>query len=45
MKMSALTPAMKHFIGAERFAVVGRVLTDRSRYDSKVRLGIRPAGR
>lgn len=34
--MSAFTPAMKSFINAERFAVIGRVLTDRTRWDNKV---------
>ncbi|KAL7420461.1 hypothetical protein Q5752_004411 [Cryptotrichosporon argae] len=30
------TPAMRSFIAAEQFAVIGRVLSDRSRYDNKV---------
>ncbi len=34
--MPLFTPAMKTFITAERFAVIGRVLTDRSRFDNKV---------
>jgi hypothetical protein len=30
------TTAMRVFIQAEHFAVIGRVLTDRSRFDNKV---------
>ncbi|KAK4685396.1 hypothetical protein P7C73_g4757, partial [Tremellales sp. Uapishka_1] len=34
--MSTFTPAMKTFIAADRFAVIGRVLSDRTRFDNKV---------
>ena len=34
--MLSTTPAMETFITAERFAVIGSVLTDRSRFDNKV---------
>ena len=34
--MPPVHPAMKHFMLAERYAVLGRVMTDPSRYDHKV---------
>ncbi|WWD18815.1 hypothetical protein CI109_103270 [Kwoniella shandongensis] len=34
--MSAVTPAMKNFFSAQKYAVIGRVLSDRSRFDNKV---------
>ncbi|WVR09730.1 hypothetical protein IAU60_006806 [Kwoniella sp. DSM 27419] len=30
------TEAMKHFLTAEKYAVIGRVMSDRSRFDNKV---------
>ncbi|ODN74086.1 hypothetical protein L202_07548 [Cryptococcus amylolentus CBS 6039] len=35
-EMGPITPAMKRFLSAERYAVIGRVLDDRSRWDNKV---------
>ena len=32
----SLSPVMKHFIHAPKFAVIGRILTDPSRFDAKV---------
>ncbi|WVQ84229.1 hypothetical protein IAT38_006380 [Cryptococcus sp. DSM 104549] len=32
----APTPAMKHFLSAERFAVIGRVMTDPEKWDNKI---------
>ncbi|WVO18600.1 hypothetical protein L204_106319 [Cryptococcus depauperatus] len=34
--MGPITPAMKHFLSAKRYAVIGRVLNDRTRWDNKV---------
>ncbi|KAK8858923.1 hypothetical protein IAR55_003154 [Kwoniella newhampshirensis] len=34
--MSPVSPAMKSFLSAEKYAVIGRVLSDRSRFDNKV---------
>lgn len=34
--MGPVTPAMKRFLSAERYAVIGKVLSDRSRWDNKV---------
>ncbi|ODN93490.1 hypothetical protein L198_05355 [Cryptococcus wingfieldii CBS 7118] len=34
-EMGPITPAMKRFLSAERYAVIGRVLDDRSRWDNK----------
>ncbi|WVQ73452.1 hypothetical protein IAR50_003024 [Cryptococcus sp. DSM 104548] len=34
-EMGPITPAMKRFLTAERYAVIGRVLDDRSRWDNK----------
>lgn len=36
-EMGPVTPAMKRFLSAERYAVIGKVLSDRSRWDNKVR--------
>ncbi|OWZ50254.1 hypothetical protein J010_06591 [Cryptococcus neoformans] len=35
-EMGPVTPAMKRFLSAERYAVIGKVLSDRSRWDNKV---------
>ena len=32
----SITPAMKHFMGAAKFVVIGRVMTDPGRHDHKV---------
>ncbi|ORX37054.1 hypothetical protein BD324DRAFT_650667 [Kockovaella imperatae] len=32
----SITPAMKRFLGANKYIVIGSVLTDRSRWDNKV---------
>ncbi|KIR27498.1 hypothetical protein I307_05559 [Cryptococcus deuterogattii 99/473] len=34
--MAPITPAMKRFLSAEQYAVIGKVLSDRSRWDNKV---------
>jgi hypothetical protein len=36
--MGTITPAMKHFLGADKYAVIGRVMTDPSRWDHKASL-------
>ncbi|WVF69105.1 hypothetical protein IAT40_003879 [Kwoniella sp. CBS 6097] len=36
MAPGPVTESMKHFLTAEKFAVIGRVLSDRSRWDNKV---------
>lgn len=36
-EMAPITPAMKRFLSAEQYAVIGKVLSDRSRWDNKVR--------
>ncbi|WWC88287.1 uncharacterized protein L201_003195 [Kwoniella dendrophila CBS 6074] len=34
--MSPTTETMKHFLQAEKFAVIGRTMNDRSRWDNKI---------
>ncbi|WVQ96618.1 hypothetical protein IAU59_003723 [Kwoniella sp. CBS 9459] len=36
MALGSVNETMKHFLAAEKFAVIGRVLSDRSRWDNKV---------
>ncbi|WWC62990.1 uncharacterized protein I303_105588 [Kwoniella dejecticola CBS 10117] len=36
MSSSMVHETMKHFLRAEQFAVIGRVMTDRSRWDNKI---------
>jgi hypothetical protein len=34
--MGVITPSIKHFLSAEKFAVIGSVITDPTRWDYKV---------